>query len=318
MLSRITNGILKVAALAADRPLPAQTDEERRLIEVLRDDLRALPVMPVTGVPDSEANWNRNLNELRDLVLNDDPRNFLRWPMVQRAMFVTYPPYVMNEFAYLRAQPDWASRWRDAIRESPVGHPLRLGFYPASSGNLTHHAYHLARFESLSGQRVEDLDVVFEFGGGYGGMARLVHNLGFRGRYVTFDLPHFSALQRFFLARLGIPLRTAAEFADGLSGVACVSDLEALRAVLASVRSDARSLFLATWSISETPEHIRASVLPLVSHFSHFCVAYQHRFEEVDNVAYFKRWRETAGDVAWRDERIPHLPHDSYLVGRRR
>src|SRR3712207_7978939 len=40
--------------------------------------------------------------------------------------------------------------------------------WPESSGNLLHHAYHVCRFEEATGLRAEQLELVVEFGGGYG------------------------------------------------------------------------------------------------------------------------------------------------------
>ena len=49
-------------------------------------------------------------------------------------------------------------------------------------------------------------------------------------------------------------------------------------------------MFLATWSISETPVEIRNMIFPLVSDFHSFLIAYQDKFEEVNNLDYFSLW----------------------------
>jgi hypothetical protein len=48
------------------------------------------------------------------------------------------------------------------------------------------------------GLDVRGFDFVIEFGGGYGSLCRLFFNQQFKGQYVLFDLPPFSALQHFF------------------------------------------------------------------------------------------------------------------------
>jgi hypothetical protein len=66
------------------------------------------------------------------------------------------------------------------------------------------HALHLFRFHSRLGSYLHDADCIVEFGGGFGSMCRLIGALGFRGRYVIFDLPPVLALQRYYLGLHGI------------------------------------------------------------------------------------------------------------------
>ncbi len=100
------------------------------------------------------------------------------------------------------------------------------------------------------------------------------------------------------------------------TGAVCLSDVGQLKSALGRGAKVGRAMFLATWSISETPERLRETILPLVDGFDAFLIAYQHRFGEVDNVDYFARWRERFGrDTAWQTWEIAHLPGNSYLVG---
>jgi hypothetical protein len=47
-------------------------------------------------------------------------------------------------------------------------------------------------------------------------------------------------------------------------------------------------------------------------------IAYQHVFGEVNNLEFFKKWRDDFGsDVVWNDWEISHLPGNSYLVGKK-
>ena len=177
----------------SDRPLAPATAAERQLCEQLKADAQSIPVPPAVSASAAENEWLGFLAQLRENIRNNDPREFLRWPVIMQTMFVTFPPFVLNELRFLRAQ-NWRGRWKEAIRESDVGRPHRYPLYPASSGNLIHYAYHLASFEQRMRASISDMGCVVEFGGGYGGMCRLIHRLGFKGRYVIFDLPYFSAL----------------------------------------------------------------------------------------------------------------------------
>src|SRR4029077_4227477 len=138
----------------------------------------------------------------------------------------------------------WRRRWRPALREDSTGLPQRCRYDIRSSGNLIHHAYTLFKFEQSVGKTIDQFSSIFEFGGGYGGFCRLAHRLGFRGTYLIFDLPEFSALQKFFLESLRIPVN------DGQKrpGVHCISDFADLESRL-GVSTD--WLLVGLWSLSE-------------------------------------------------------------------
>ena len=147
-------------------------------------------------------------------------------------------------------------------------------------------------------------------------MCRLCHNLGFTGKYVIFDLPHFSALQQYFLRSIGIAVHSVDAFRMADSGVCCISDLTQLESILPDKKILDHSLFVATWSLSEAPFSLRNEILRVADRFTAFLIAYQDRFHEVDNVEYFGKWTEkTNKKVDWHSWPIDHLPGNHYLVG---
>jgi len=313
MLKRIGEKLLH---FALNKPLPLSSAQEEVFLSELQTTFRMFPVLETANVPSSEAAWLSNMNRLRELVLGQDPRKFLRWDVVSSTMFIAFARFIYTELNFLKHRPDWNLRWRAAIQESPVGYPIPYIFYPASSGNLIHHAYHIAQFEEKTKVQVENIEFVFEFGGGYGSMCRLFHNLGFNGRYIIFDLPSFSALQRYFLKTIGLPVRSVAEFMKSKTGIVCVSDVQELKALLADNIGANNGMFIATWSISESPMGVRDSILPLVSGFELFLIAYQDRFEEVNNADFFNNWKGLNKNITWQNWRIEHIPDSSYLIGR--
>ncbi len=214
-------------------------------------------------------------------------------------------PYIAGELAYLKAHRDWASRWRSAVRESAVGDPRPFFDYRRSSGNLLDQAYHVCRFEDVTGVRLSSLDFIFEFGGGYGVLCRLLCELGFQGTFAIFDLPEFGALQRFYLRAHGLPVvsRPAGK-GSGLE-IVTLSTLDELDALLGP-RPPERAAFVALSSLSETPLPLREAVIARLTSFDAFAVSYQPRFCEVDNVAWFGAARmRLGGDVDWSDQPLP-------------
>jgi hypothetical protein len=235
--------------------------------------------------------------------MDEVPSNFLRWPVVRRTMFVGSTAFVREELRALRSQRDWARRWKPALIEDSFGNPPSLSRFRATSGNRVHHAYHLLQFERLTGSHISDIDCVFEFGGGYGGMARLVNRLGFRGRYVILDLEAFSALQAAYLAET---------LQNARADVHCVSDSEAVPSLL----TGERRLFLATWSLSEVPSSIRERMQCVIAACSHFLIGYQLRFEELDNAGIASEIARVAPKrTVWQDIPISHLSGNRYLIG---
>jgi hypothetical protein len=225
-------GALDRISARHDRPLPGATPRDEALVAELRRRIEALGPPPAGDNQPSERIWRRFVEQFRDAVGREDPRSFLRWPTIAKAMFVSNQPYLSIELLSLRSRRDWRPRWRPALRESPVGHPVPFWALPWSSGNLIHHAYHLAQFEARIGRPAARFPAVIEFGGGHGSLCRLFHQLGFSGRYVIYDLPPFSALHAFYLGPLGLPLVDAERLAGADRGVACVSDPAALERAL--------------------------------------------------------------------------------------
>ena len=298
-----------------DKKALSPTDSEFQLIEQLQMRFQSFSVLDIEDEASAEGIWASNVNRLRELVLNGNPLEFLRWKVILETMFVDLAPYVKKELNYLKHRPDWNSRWRNAIRESRIGRPPVYPFYSKSSGNLIHHAYHLAAFESKSRKNIGDLDFVLEFGGGYGSVCRLAHNLNFRGKYIIFDLPHFSALQEFYLRASGFPVICFEDFQKSRTGILCVSDIDELEN-LTNGCSQGNSLFIGTWSISEAPIQVRDSILPLAANLENILIAYQEKFKEIDNRKFFQDWKQSLdASITWYEWAIPHLPSSYYLIG---
>ncbi len=246
----MTNNIVtKLSSIAFGRRLRPLSISEGVFLADLQAVFRAFPTLDTSSGLLSELAWIHNTNRLKELVLNQNPREFLRWDVVSSTMLIAYTNYLFRELMYLKSCSDWNTRWRSAIKELSVGHPIPYIFYPASSGNLIYHAYHLAQFEEKTRTQVHEIDFVLEFGGGYGSMCRLFYNLGFRGRYVIFDLPSFSALQIYYLKTLDLPVQPINEL-KSRTGIVCVSDNTVLKSILANIKCE-NKLFIATWSISE-------------------------------------------------------------------
>ncbi len=212
------------------------------LNQQLRAEIERLDEQQLTA-----GGWDQRQRLLADHIRRAPAHDFLRWRTMRQIYILSRRRREARRYlAELRARPDWNERWAAAVEESGAGSPICLPEYPAASANSILHAHHLARWEDAARARVEELSLVVEFGGGFGGMCRTLHALGFRGRYVIYDLPVMSALQRYYVQAAGLPHQN----------IACVSTLDELAAQLGS---NGRAQFLATWSLSEVPLPLRQS-----------------------------------------------------------
>lgn len=302
------NGILRPATRA-----------EQSMIDELRSKFSSMPQVSNDGSSDAAVLWAQFQNSLTRSVMTKDPRAFLSWDVILKTMFLSFSSYTLTELFQLRRRRDWHSRWKGLLRESAVGRPARFPFYPRTSANLIHDAYTICAFEDATGNSTNDYQNILEFGGGYGSMCRFVFNQGFRGTYAIYDLPPFSHLQSYYLRSLRIPLLSLASLGRGERGVVLLSD-EMNSLFTPEPFRNSKSLFIATWSLSEAPLAIRQQFLTHVAGFDAFLIAYQERFAEINNRDFFERWQdETSESIDWRHVPIPHIRGGQrYLFGTRR
>jgi hypothetical protein len=279
--------------------------DQERLVHALREEVSRLPSPP----PDEGSPWwtavrGRIIDQLR----RDDPRSFLVWKPIRETMFTPNLPYVETELDALRRSAEWDATWQPVLEEDPAGCPPPFPGLPGSSSNLIHHAYHAHRLREATGRSLEDFGQIVEFGGGYGSFARVAGRLGFRGGYHVFDFPEFAALQRYYLGSVA-STRGDAAIADGFTASPDAADVPS---------GDPDSgLFVALWSLSETPLAERDRWIDSMRSSSCVLLAFQHEFEGADNRAWFAGVTDRTPELEWVVTPIDHLPGHSYAIGSR-
>ncbi|TET09954.1 MAG: hypothetical protein E3J83_01170 [Candidatus Atribacteria bacterium] len=281
---------------------------EEKLINNLRSKISSLPGLKDGGKYLSEDLWVRHCIELKNNLLNKDPREFLKWDVMLKTM---YHQTDEVEFNFLKSHPNWELFKKAIKREFPVFHSVPYFAYRSTNSNTVHHAYHIAQLLKYANININKLSTVFEFGGGYGNMCRLFFNLGFKGNYTIFDLPIFNELQRYYLSSLGLPLAS-----DNLNNIKKTSNI-ILMSDTKNILDDFcnKGLFIGTWSISEVPVYFRKKIFKIIGNPDYFLLAYQNNFEEVDNVKYFKSFCAEKKNYLWHDFEIEHLKGNRYLIG---
>jgi hypothetical protein len=282
--SRTTSRTARAVLRAA---LGRESDAEKLAAATLRREVAQLPPVSKGSIP-AEAFWTAYRTRLRVDIAHRDPRLFLRWPLIDGSM-------VARREWIIHALPEMESiGWLPLLAEDALGAPQWIDG-AETSPNLLQKAYQIVRFQRATGRRVADFAVT-EFGSGYGAMAKVLHRLGVRSLRL-YDLPEFSALQRYYLSLLDIKAETISPpvaFPHGGSG----------------------SMLVATWSLSETPLSLRDEMQDAIMSYDAFLIGFKEQLFEIDNVSYFKTLMRNMPGISWTQEQIYSLPGDHrYLFG---
>jgi hypothetical protein len=295
-----------------------QTPINPKALLELKESVKNIQMIAVTN-SDANNDWIKHSNSMTYNTLNGDLNIFLRWPSVRDTMNVTNSKFILYELNYLKKLNSWKEFWKKLIVEPWIGGQIPFILYPKSSGNSIHLAYVMARFMEKTGKSFEDFDFIFEFGGGYGNLCRLIHGTGFTGKYTIYDLPIISALQRYYLSSVNLKLkRIGMDIAD--DETYCDSNSNELIAFLeeAIPIDNSRNLFIATWSLSESPMNTRTKFEKIMEKFDYFLMGYQDKFGEVDNKEYFNKIKKSRKDIEWYDWPIKYLPAHNFLIGKKK
>lgn len=247
--------------------------------------------------------WQANTEKLRKLILDkDDFMDFINWPVVQGTMFHNCSP---KELKKLKRSRFWKI-YQNVLIEDTVGNPPPYPQFPQSSGSRIHTLYNINELIKAFGPNISLFKTIFEFGGGYGSMYRLIQKLGFSGSYLLYDIPEFSALQEFYLTSLNIYFPNK---------IFLVSETKKMLSTASTV--EPFDLFIAMWSLSESPIELREIVWKAVGDPKFILIAYQSTFGNVDNKKYFTQIKKKRPHYKWVEYEIPHLRGSFYLMGKK-
>jgi hypothetical protein len=306
MTTRVKREIQSIARRVAAKIINDYTPPALGHSEELFKELEAATERGPAG-----SEWATFTAEISSALRLNGADQFLRLPPIAKTLHSRQRSVGRRYLAYLLRSTRFSPTIHKALTESPVGKPLVSPHYPLSSPLLVQHGYHLVRLLESTDFDLSGLRLVVEFGGGYGSFFRLLRNLGYRNRYIICDLPVMCALQRFYLRNV-FPTEPGAQPPANLQWLS--GDMHA--ALKRETTENSHSLFMATWSLSETPLTVRTEVAPVMAGFKYILCAYQRAFGSYDNVQYFESLEKTLPHFNWHHAECPVYRNNFYLIGR--
>ena len=215
--------------------------------------------------------------KLFNLLKKNDLTHFLRNGFIQKMFFIHNRLFIFNELIELKKK-NWKF-YKKLIKEDHVGDPIRYFLYPKSSGNRINHVYHLSVLCEEFNINLKQIKKVFEFGSGYGCMARIFSKINKKIFYICFDTPYVNLLQYYYLKQNDLNVGFGEK-----KNFKLMSNLKKNKNYLNNLSNQ---LFIANWSLSETPIKYRKNFVKLITKSNLILICFQEKFEGIDNLKYF-------------------------------
>ena len=272
MLSRIIRKILQNLSFFYRNDMRIPKIRDRRIYKELNRYLKK----KFKGHKNLKATHNEFNYNLYKIIKDGKLYNFLRNSFIQKMFFVHNRFFIFKELNVLRNSKKWMF-YKKLLVEDNVGNPVKYFLYSDSSGNRINHVYHLSLLEKYSNINLKDINYVLEFGGGYGCMARIFFKINRKIKYLIFDTKLVNLLQYYYLKqnlmKVGFSKNDQFELINKYKKL--------------NPEKKKNSLFIANWSLSETPIFFRKRFLKNINNYDYFFIAFQEYFEEINNKKYF-------------------------------
>ena len=225
---------------------------------------------------------NYYISRIRKMLLYGNIRKFIRYDVVLNSLFVQNRLYLIKEYNYVVKN---VKNYKH-IFEDKVGFPIPFFLNLRTSGNRIHHLYHILRFKFfLEKKKIEDFDIIFDWGGGYGSMCRLFFKLGFKGTYIIYDFDELHYLQYYYLKTLGHKVNYNNSIK--LNCINLINNESLIKKFIKKNKSK-NKLFVSCWALSETEKKIRKKFDYVFKTFKYILLGFQEKYHGINNIKYFK------------------------------
>jgi putative sugar O-methyltransferase len=227
-------------------------------------------------------------NQIYSLLKKENIENFLRENFIQKMFFLHNRFFVFFELKELKKATNWKF-YKNLIKENSIGNPIRYFLYQDSSGNRINHVYHLSLLNKELNISLEKIKTVFEFGAGYGCMAHIFAKINSKIKYTCFDTHYVNLLQYYYLKNNNLDVSFSKKSNFHLTSN--ISDLKG------KIIRTSKSIFIANWSLSETPMVFRKKIIPIIKNSEYILINFQEKFEDIDNLKYFIKLKSTMSKI---------------------
>jgi|LakMenE01Jun11ns_1017448.scaffolds.fasta_scaffold9952563_3 hypothetical protein len=225
-----------------------------------------------------------------DIIIKNKTLNFLRNSNIQNIFFIHNRFFILNELLELKRDIKRWSLWKTLLTENSVGDPVRYFLYPKSSGNRIRQVYHLKKYLDYSKNNILKIKNIIEIGGGYGCMAQIFKKVNKNCNYVIFDTAEVNLLQYYYLKMNNIPV-TINKIQS--KKVCLINKLSLIKKYNKKMNKRNVNFLIANWSISEMPINLRNKINKLTYNFPNKLISFQEKFEDINNLNYFLKYRDT-------------------------
>jgi len=217
--------------------------------------------------------------QIYDLLKSKKIEKFLRKNFIQKMFFVHNRFFIYKELIHLKNNKNWKF-YKKLLIEDDVGDPIRYFLYPKSSGNRINHVFHLSILIDEFKVDLKKIKSVFEFGAGYGCMARIFSKINGNIKYQCFDTFLVNLLQYYYLQHN--KLNVGFSFKNNFFLNSNFNYLEKYN------KKNFNYLFIANWSLSETPIKFRKKFETTINNSKYILISFQEKFENINNLNYFR------------------------------
>ena len=273
MLSNFLRKILSLLSFWSLNDLNSIKSRDKKILKIIEKKLNSI---------NFDKKYLKNTHNLfnkkiLDLLKKRELTNFLRKNFIQKMFFVHNRLFILKELLELKKDKNWIL-YKKLIEEDNVGNPVRYFLYPKSSGNRINHVYHLSVLTKEFNINLKKLNNVFEFGGGYGCMARIFSKINKRTVFTCFDTNIVNLLQYYYLKQNNLDVGFSKKNKFHL-----ISNIKKINTRYSN------SLFIANWSLSETPINFRKKFIKSIKNSKLILISFQENFENMDNLKYFTK-----------------------------
>jgi hypothetical protein len=223
-------------------------------------------------------------DETLQLILNKRLANFFQNSFIQKMFFVHNRFFLRSYLDEMKKNPKW-NFWKNLLIENNIGNPVRYFLNPFTSGNKIFQTYHLKKYTDYLEFGLNNFHTIVEFGGGYGNMAYTFKKINKKCEYIIFDTPEVNLLQFYYLKRNNIDVSFDYK---SKSKVILISSIKQLTKIINSTKNK-KKLFIANWSLSETPLVFREKFKFIFKNFDFQLISFQKTFENINNLKYFQK-----------------------------